>query len=79
VRRVLAGKRATPVFSKKAIRITIPHILKLRKKSDPAKAIRIQSEARAQFQEWLHKGYAATAVAPGKSGADYILEPWSKP
>jgi predicted GNAT superfamily acetyltransferase len=79
VRRVLAGKRATPVFSKKAVRITIPEVLELRKKSDPAKAIRIQAEIRAEFQKWLDKRYAATAIAPGKSGMDYILEPWSKP
>src|SRR6267154_4115083 len=51
VRRVLAGKRATPVFSKKAVRITIPEDLELQKKSGPAKAIRIQSEARAEFQK----------------------------
>ena len=79
VRRVLAGKRATPAFSKKAVRITIPEVLESRKKSDPAKAIRIQSEVRSEFQKWLDRGFAATAVAPGKSGTDYILEPWSKP
>jgi predicted GNAT superfamily acetyltransferase len=79
VRRVLAGKRATPAFSKKAVRITIPEVLELRRKSDPANAIRIQSHVRAEFLKWLDRGYAATAVAPGKSGTDYILEPWSKP
>src|SRR6202171_5174979 len=79
VRRVLAGKRATPAFSKKAVRITIPEVLELRTKSDPANAIRIQSDVRAEFLKWLDRGFAATAVAPGKSGTDYILEPWSKP
>ena len=79
VRRVLAGKRATPVFSKKAARITIPSILEQWKQSDPAKAARIQSRVRAEFLKWLGKGYAATAVAPGKFGMDYIIEPWSNP
>jgi predicted GNAT superfamily acetyltransferase len=79
VRRVLAEKRANPSFSKKTVRITIPESLELRKNSDPAKALRAQSEIRAEFLKWLGKGYAATAVAPGKSGLDYILEPWSKP
>src|ERR1035441_3841629 len=72
VRRVLAGKRATPAFSKKAVRITIPAALELRKKNDPAEAMRIQSKARAEFLKWLGNGYAATAVAPGKLGVDYI-------
>ncbi|MBZ5662089.1 MAG: GNAT family N-acetyltransferase [Acidobacteriia bacterium] len=76
VLRVLAGKRATPAFSKKAARITIPASLEELKATDPAAAAKIQSELRAQFQHWLGKGYAATAVAPGKSGVDYILEPW---
>jgi predicted GNAT superfamily acetyltransferase len=75
VLRVLAGKRATPAFSKKAARISIPASLEELKAADPDAAARIQSEIRAQFQHWLGKGYAATAVAPGKSGVDYILEP----
>jgi len=79
VRRVLAGKRATPAFSTKAVRISIPTDVEQWKNSDPAKAIRIQSEVRAEFLKWLETGYAATAVAPGKSSTDYILEPWSNP
>lgn len=76
VLRVVAGKRATPVFSKKAVRIPIAARLEDMKKHDPAGAARIQTEVRAQFMNWLAKGYAATAVAPGESGVDYILEPW---
>jgi len=75
VRRVLAGKRATPAFSKKAVRITIPSSLEALKGTDPDAAARIQARLRAEFLLWLGKGYAATAVAPGKSGVDYILEP----
>jgi predicted GNAT superfamily acetyltransferase len=76
VRRMLAGKRATPVFSKKAVRISIPAGLEDLKRSDPAEAVRRQSWMRAQFTRLLGKGYAATAVAPNQSGVDYILEPW---
>jgi len=76
--RVLAGKRATPSFSKKAVRISVSARLEIQKKADPAKAARAQSRIRAEFLKWLSKGYAATAVAPGKSGMNYILEPWGK-
>ena len=79
VGRVLAGKPASPAPSKKAIRITIPNTLEAGKEMSPPEAMRIQSKVRLQFLTWLHKGYAATGVAPGKMGVDYILEPWSKP
>jgi predicted GNAT superfamily acetyltransferase len=79
VRRVLAGKRPTPSFSKKAVRITIPEVLEKQKKGDPAAALRIQSKICSEFMKWLGKGHAATTVAPCKSGVDYILEPWSEP
>lgn len=75
VRRVLAGKRATPAFSKRAARITIPSSLEDVKGSDAAAAAKMQSEVRAQFQQWLGKGFVATAVAPSTAGVDYILEP----
>jgi predicted GNAT superfamily acetyltransferase len=75
VLRVLAGKRATPAFSKKAVRITIPSALDDLKASNASKAAAIQSELRGQFLMWFGKGYIATAVAPGKSGMEYILEP----
>jgi predicted GNAT superfamily acetyltransferase len=79
VLRVLAGKRATPAFSKRAVRIPIPSSLEDLKGTDVAAAAKIQSQLRAQFLHWFGKGYAATAVAPGKAGVDYILEPWKAP
>ncbi|MGH9678878.1 MAG: GNAT family N-acetyltransferase [Candidatus Acidiferrales bacterium] len=79
VRRVLAGKRPTATFSKKAVRITIPSSMEELRVADPAEAAKVQSRVRAEFQHWLDKGYAATAVAPGKTGIDYILEPWKAP
>ncbi len=74
--RVLAGKRPTPVFSKKAVRIAIPSALERLRETDPPAAAKIQSRARVEFQNWFGKGYAATAVASAKTGVDYILEPW---
>ena len=76
VRRILAGKRATPAFSTKAVRITVPFVLEELKKTDPRAAVRIQSQLRDSFLKWFDKGYAATAVAPAMTGVDYILEPW---
>jgi predicted GNAT superfamily acetyltransferase len=78
VRGVLAGKRGTAAFSKKAVRITIPAAPELGKERNSSTAERIQSEVRSEFLKWLGRGYAAIAVAPGKAGVDYILEPWSK-
>jgi predicted GNAT superfamily acetyltransferase len=78
VRRVLAGKRATPSFSKNAVRISIAGRLDDLKKNNLPEAVRIQADVRAEFTHWLGKGYAATAVAPSKTGMDYILEPWKE-
>ena len=76
VRRVIAGKRANPASSNRAARIPVPQDLDEMKTSNPAAAVRIQARMRAQFQSWQAKGYAATAIAPGKAGVDYLLEPW---
>ncbi len=76
VRRVLAGKQTNAPTSKKAMRITIPSNLEKLRSSEPMQAIQIQSEVRAEFLEWLGKGYAATGILPSEGGMDYILEPW---
>ena len=78
VLRVLAGKRATPAFAKKAVRISIPAEMEDLKMTDPSQAEKVQFEVRSRFTHWLAKRYAATAVAPTPSGADYILEPWKE-
>lgn len=78
VRRALTGRQASALPSKKAVRITVPSNLERQRSSDPAPALQIQSEVRAQFMKWLGKGYAATGVQPREGGLDYILEPGSK-
>jgi predicted GNAT superfamily acetyltransferase len=77
VRRVLAGKHASALASKKAVRITIPSNLERLRSGEPAPAAQIQSQVRAQFLKWLGKGYTATGVQPREGGMDYILEPGS--
>jgi len=76
VQRIVAGKKGTAGFSEKAARISIGAGLEDLKRSSLDKAIRRQSEIRAQFTRLLGRGYAATGVAPNQSGIDYILEPW---
>ena len=78
VKRILAGKRSTPTFSKGSVRIFVPAEMETLRYKDTAQAARWQSEIGAQFLHWLKKGYAATAVASTASGMDYILEPWKK-
>ena len=79
VLRVLAGKRSTPEFDKKTIRISIPVDLEALRAKAPGKAAQILGEIRAQFTSSLAKNYAATAVARTRSGVDYLLEPWKGP
>jgi predicted GNAT superfamily acetyltransferase len=78
VKRILAGKRSTPAFSRLAVRIFVPADLETLRHKNPAEAVRWQSEIRAQFLHWLGKRYAVTAVAPSPSGMDYVLEPWKE-
>jgi predicted GNAT superfamily acetyltransferase len=64
-------------LAKKAVRISIPSNLDELRSSNPAQAQELQSTVRAEFLKWFRKGYAATAVVPGKDRMDYILEPGS--
>lgn len=58
--------------------IVVPAEMAHMRHDSPADALRIQSEVRDQFQHWLAKGYAATAIEIGPSGGRYILEPWKE-
>ena len=78
VLRILAGKRSTPAFDKKAIRISVPADIDELRTSNPEKAAQIQAEIRDQFTRSFAKSYAATAVATTPSGVDYILEPFKR-
>jgi predicted GNAT superfamily acetyltransferase len=78
VRRIIAGRRDKPAFSKKAVRIAIPPPPEAQNKGAASEAGKVQTEVRGQFLNSLAKGYAVTAVSFGKAGFEYILEPWSK-
>jgi len=77
VRRALSGKPQVAPASKKAVRITVPSNIEDLRSSDPSRAREVQSRVREEFQKWFGKGYVATAILPGESGVDYILEPGS--
>src|SRR6202163_3030958 len=55
VLRVLSGKRSTPKFDKKAVRISIPADLEGLRTSNPEKAAQIQAEIRDQFSRSFAK------------------------
>jgi predicted GNAT superfamily acetyltransferase len=56
-------------------RVPIPANLVEIRENDRAAAARIQADARAQFQKWFAKGYAATGLESRDGGTDYLLEP----
>lgn len=56
-------------------RISLPSSLAEIKAADREAAIRVQSEAREQFQAWFAKGYAVTSIETQDGNAYYHLEP----
>jgi predicted GNAT superfamily acetyltransferase len=74
VLQTLSKKQKAPPPSKKAVRITIPHVIEELKSSNPEAAIQIQNDAREAFTKWFAKGYAANGVVKEDGGVDYILE-----
>ena len=56
--------------------ILVPVDLPNPRQSDLAKSVAIQATIRDEFQKWIAKGYAATAIETDADGARYILEPW---
>jgi predicted GNAT superfamily acetyltransferase len=60
------------------VEILIPAEMPRLRRENPPEALRIQSEVRGEFQNWLAKGYAATAVKINSEGGRYLLEPWNE-
>ena len=54
-------RQRTPPSAARAEILVPPKLPRLRREN-PAEALRIQSEFREQFQNWIAKGYAATAI-----------------
>lgn len=73
VREIIANR--PPGSPDTAQRVSIPSNLPELKSSDRDAALRIQSEAAQQFQDWFAKGYAATGMERRGESVNYILEP----
>jgi predicted GNAT superfamily acetyltransferase len=68
-----------PDSSSARAEILIPAEMPKLRRENPAEALRIQTETREHFQQWIAKGYAATAIEITSEGGRYILEPWNQP
>lgn len=73
VKAILADDPMPP--KSKVVRIPVPADISDRKLFDGAPALRVQSEARELFQNWLGRGYAVTGVEKRGAMVDYLLEP----
>jgi len=58
------------------VRIHVPGGIDDIRQKDRSRALRVQREVREQFQSWLGRGYAATAVERTAEGSNYLLDPW---
>jgi predicted GNAT superfamily acetyltransferase len=58
--------------------IFIPVEIPRLRRENQAEALRIQTETREKFQNWIAKGYAAIAIEINSEGGRYILEPWNE-
>jgi hypothetical protein len=45
--------------------------------SDLPRVQALQTRVREEFTQWLAREYAAIGVRAGKTGAAYLLAPWS--
>jgi predicted GNAT superfamily acetyltransferase len=78
VKNLLSGTApAVPHSAANRAEILIPAEMPRLRRDNSAEALRIQTEAREQFQHWIAKGYAATAIEINSEGGRYILEPWN--
>jgi predicted GNAT superfamily acetyltransferase len=59
------------------VEVRIPAEMPRLRTENPAEAMRLQSDIRGEFQNWLAKGYAATAIQINDDGGRYLLEPWN--
>lgn len=76
--RVLQAIEGGPTIiepKRKSVRITIPSNIEELRTTHPSGALEVQSEVRAQFEQYFAQGYEATAILPGTGDMEYILEP----
>jgi predicted GNAT superfamily acetyltransferase len=79
VNNLLSGTaQSSPQSTATRAEIFVPaEIPRLRNENQSA-AMRIQTEVRGKFQDWIAKGYVATAIKINSEGGRYILEPWNQ-
>jgi predicted GNAT superfamily acetyltransferase len=73
VKGILAGN--PPALGESGKRIALPVDIGERKNKHREEAERIQSSARAQFEQHFAAGYVATSLEADRATAEYILEP----
>ncbi len=77
VEKILAGScesRAPRGGNEGRVKIYVPASVAEIRHENRAKAQRMQTEIREQFQHWFARGYAATWIEPAQDGANYLLE-----
>ncbi|HMI52733.1 MAG TPA: GNAT family N-acetyltransferase [Candidatus Saccharimonadales bacterium] len=74
VRDILSGVPAIPLPA--SARVSIPKEIREICLSEPQKAEALQSEARAKFQEYFTRGYAAVGFEFSANEGSYLLEPY---
>jgi predicted GNAT superfamily acetyltransferase len=72
---ILAG--AVPEPAEAPATISFPAALENWKKNNPEEVARQQARARAEFESWFARGYAAIATRSTPADAGYLLAPWS--
>jgi predicted GNAT superfamily acetyltransferase len=79
VSNLLSGAVETkPQSAAPHVEILVPAEMPRLRRENPAEALRIQTETREKFQDWIAKGYAATAIEIDSAGGKYILAPWNQ-
>jgi predicted GNAT superfamily acetyltransferase len=68
----------TPNSCADRVQILVPAEMPRLRREDLSEALRIQTEVREKFQNWIAKSYAATAIEIDSEGGRYILEPWNE-
>ncbi len=74
VQAIVAGRPAPPAATENVQRIALPAGIAETKRNNPAEAVAIQSRLRAEFQHWLARGHAVTAIEQGGEEARYVLQ-----
>ena len=65
-----------PARGREWVRIRVPPGMEELARNKPDEAAGVQAEIRQEFEHWLGRGYAATAVELDSTACAYLLQPW---